>query len=773
MWYHFAFVAISVTLFGMTVGALLVYLMPGYFTAQRTERHLALASIWFAITIVLSFLTHLSIPFVAERSLVSVYSIFLNYAVLSIPFICSGIAVCLALTRFPRQVSKLYAADLAGAGLGCVLLIYVMRITDGPTAVFGVALLAAVGAWCFARPREDRGIRRTAMLVSVVLLLFVVGHTVLVRAQYPIVRLMWVKGARELRPLYEKWNSFSRVRVDGNPRDLEPPFGWGLSSTYPPERKIAQLHLNIDATAGTVLTNFNGDFSTVEHLRYDVTNIAHYVRPNSRVLVVGTGGGRDVLSALAFNQKEVIGVEINEDIIGAANRRFGDFTGHLDRDPRVRFVRDEARSYVARMREQVDILQVSLIDTWAATASGAFVLTENSLYTTEAWKIFLNHLSPAGVLTFSRWYFKERPGEVYRLATLAVQTLKECGIQDPRSHFVIVRGLRAHRPNAPDGIGTILVSKQPFSSADLDTLSAVCERMNFEVVQSPRESADAMYARIAGGGDISDLIAGYPLDISAPTDESPFFFHMLRLKDVFQRSLWSAAGEMAFNLKAVAVLAVLLVTVIVLTLLCIIIPLWLTTRRATLKGTLPLFLFFVSIGFGFMLVEISQMQRLIVFLGHPTYGLSVVLFSLLLASGIGSFTTDRISSSKGAMVRLSLLLIALAIFGMATPAAIQAFQAESTAVRIAVSVAILFPLGFFMGMAFPLGMKAAAGFSPEVTPWLWGINGATSVCASVLAVVIALSFSITTSFWLGFVCYTGAVISLVWASRRVVKLGVV
>ena len=188
-----------------------------------------------------------------------------------------------------------------------------------------------------------------------------------------------------------------------------------------------------------------------------------------------------------------------------------------------------------------------------------------------------------------------------------------------------------------------------------------------------------------------------------------------------------------------------------------------------LKGAFPLFVFFASIGLGFMLIEISQMQRLIVFLGHPVYGLSVVLFSLLLSSGLGSYTTHKIVNPKQtgtAGLRLILLLLILVIFGLLTPLLITNFQGATTPLRILIAVTILFPLGLFMGMPFPIGMKLAASKSEALTPWLWGINGAMSVVASVLAVVIAISFSISSSFWTGFAVYIIAFAAFHTANRR-------
>jgi hypothetical protein len=763
MWYHFAFVAVSVAMFGMTIGAMAVYLAPSYFTHDRAKYHLALSSLLLAVSIIVSFLTHLSIPFVVERSLVSVYSIALTYFVISIPFIFSGIGVCIALTKFPRQVSKLYAADLSGAALGCILLIYALRFTDGPTAVAVVALLASLSGLCFALDRGCDRVRPGAVIVSLVLASFAVGHTVLVHREAPVLRLLWVRGYMETRPLYERWNSFSRIRILGDPDVPGKPFGWGLSPTYPSNRTVRQIFLDIDAFASTALTAFNGSLADVEHLKYDVTNIGHYIRPDSSVLVIGTGGGRDILSALAFEQRAVVGIEINNDIIDAVNRRFGAFTGHLDRDARVTFINDEARSYLTRSQERFDIIQSSLVDTFAATAAGAFVLTENSLYTLDAWRVFLDRLTPRGILMFSWWYLGETPGEIYRLTALATAALRKAGVEKPRDHIVVVRNMTL----AERGVGTVLVGRAPFSGRDLDAVEDVARRMQFDVVLSSRVALDATFASIVQGKDVDRVMTTSSMDITPPTDDRPFFFNMLRLRDVFRREVWAQAGH-TYNATAFFVLIVLLVTVMGLTGLCIIVPLMLTAKRVGLNGALPLLVFFAGIGFGFMLIEISQMQRLIIFLGHPTYGLSVVLVSLLLAGGLGSYVTQRFGdggSSRVAIGCLAVLLCVLLIFGALTPYLIGSLGGAPTSGRIVVAMASLFPLGLLMGMAFPLGMRVASLRSAAITPWLWGINGAASVCASVLAVVIAVGSGISAAFWTGFACYLTALAALVWVGR--------
>ncbi len=769
MLYHFAFVALSLAMFGMTAGALAVYLLPRVFTPPALRQRLALAAVAFPVSIVLCFLTQLSIPFRVHPSIVAIYAIAFTYAVVAIPFVISGIAVCLALTGFPGRVSRLYAADLAGAALGCVLLLVVLGYSDGPTAVLWVAVLASVGGCLFAWDASSRALRRAAVVTTVVMTLAAVGHTVLVWKEFPVFRILYIKGSFEARPLYEKWNSFSRVRVNGDARADVAPQGWGLSATLPASERVRQLQMDIDVAAGTVMTGFDGRPAALEHLKYDVTNMGYYLRPNGRALVIGAGGGRDVLSALAFGAQSVTAVEINNDIIRTVNGRFGDFTGHLDRDPRVRFVNDEARSYVARAQERFDSIQISLIDTWAATAAGAFVLSENSIYTVEAWTTFLNHLTDDGVLSVSRWYFRDRPGEMYRTTTLAVEALRRIGVAEPRQHIAIVRNMHLanRRAEIPDGVGTLLVSRRPLTDGELNRLEAEAARLGFDVPFSPRVSSDDTFDHLTAVSGLQAFLDAYPINIAAPTDDSPFFFNMLRLRDVLRPELLDV-GKQSHNMKAVATLAVLLVTVIGLTSLCILLPLWLTRERVNLTGAGPLFLFFIAIGLGFMLVETSQMQRLIIALGHPTYGLSVVLFALLLSSGLGSFLTAGVSSEtlpQAGTRYLVATVVVLGAFGLVTPAIVRWSEPMTTTVRILAAVVVLFPAGVFMGMAFPFGMKLASGRARELTPWLWGLNGAASVLASVLSVCIALTWSISAAFWAGWACYLVALLTFTRGAR--------
>ena len=756
--YHFAFMAISIAMFGLTVGATLVYIFPNYFSRDRTQYHLALSALLFSVSIILSSVLYLRLP------LQDLGTITFAFSIISVPFVFSGICICLALTKFPQQVSKLYAADLAGAAMGCVLLLYVLDITGAPTAILVVSILGGIGTLFFCAEGNFPKLSRMALIFSLLFSIIAGIHIFLVQDPPPFLRLIWVKGSLEGPTLYEKWNSFSRIRVFGDPTGpRQRPFGWGLSPSYPYELVVKELGLNIDANAYTVLTSFDGDLKKLEYLKYDITNLVHYLRPNAKTLVIGMGGGRDILSALVFKQKSVVGIEINKDIIEIVNQRFGDFTGRLDERPEVIVVNDEARSYLARSPDRFDIIQASLIDTFAASTAGAFALAENALYTIEGWKIFLEHLEPNGILTFSRWYRSNNPAEIYRLTSLASASLENIGIKHPRNHLLLVRCMVCQDHEA--GVGTILVSKEPFSVKDINTIQILADRMQFQVALSPSSTLDPVLGTLASGENLDAFTKKFPENISAPTDDSPFFFNMDRMRNVVPK-LWG------LNLygSPMGILGILLIGVFALTLLCIIIPLILRTDITTMKGSLPLLIYFSGIGFGFILIEISQMQRLVIFLGHPTYSLSVVLFALLLSSGLGSYLTDKIAT-PGIFVsvinRLLILLLMLVVFGSLTSYVINAIEGSITPVRIAVATGILFILGLFMGMAFPMGMKMASSNNlGHLTPWFWGMNGATSVCGSVLAVAIALESGISTAFWTGFSWYVVSVIAVFWMSRR-------
>jgi hypothetical protein len=766
MWYHFAFLAVAAALLGMTLGAVLVQVRPRTFSTAAAPGHLATSALLFAIGVPATFLLHLAIPVVPTLTTTGLLSVLITYLFIAVPFVASGVCICLALTRLPGPVGSTYAADLAGAACGCLATVGALTIADAPAAVFLVSALAAAGAAAFALAI---GARR-ALAVALVL----VGGTVALGGTAASwLRLTWVKGGYERgQTLYERWNSYSRIRVSGDLEATSPPFGWGLSSMYRPTRHVGQLLLSIDAIADTVLTRLDGSPTALDYLRYDVTNLAHYLRGDGRVLVVGAGGGRDVLSALAFGQRHVVAVEVNEAILHALNHTFGAYTGHLDRWPSVQFVNEEARSYVARLDQRFDIIQVSFIDTFAASAAGAYVLTEHSLYTVEAWRTFLDRLSPDGILTFSRWHFHRFPAEIRRLVALGTTALLASGVSRPRDHMVLVRTERGADPNHPTtvGVGTLLVARNPFSERDIAVVRDIATRLEFEVLLDPQTSADPTLAELASPDTLGGAVARSPLDISPPTDDRPFFFHTVPLG----RALRFAAmdqGNVSFNTAAVLVLVGGVAVTAAFMIACLA-GVNAVRRRHPENGAITAAdpIFFAAIGLGYILVEISQLERLTVVLGHPTLGLVVVLFALLLSSGIGSLAVGRWPMGGSGVARaapITVTPLVLAAFGALTPMAIPSLWTLATPWRITIAVAAVAPIGFAMGMVFPRGLEMVRSRALAATPWLWAINGVASVLGSLAAVLVSISAGISTAFWSGTAAYVVAAAAALWMGERV------
>ncbi len=770
MWYHFAFMALSLVMFGMTVGALIVYARPNQFTAERANKQMAESALLLGISILLAFCAYIPIRFMPTLPSLSnfwgtnVYLIVTMayiYGVFAIPFLFSGICTCIALTKFPEQTSKLYAADLIGAAIGCPFVIFLIDRLDIASTVLVVAALACLGALACSLEVPNKILKAVS---AVFLAGFLIGACVqfnLFSNNQSCLRLKYTKGAVSL-PLVEKWSALSCIRVSES--DTKYIWSWGINPDLL-KQQFDFLVIDNDSSNGTLLHKFDGDLSKVDFLKLDITNFAHHMRPHTDTVIIGVGGGRDVLSAIVFGDKSITGVELNPGMLYILTQKYGDFAGHLDKYPNVRLVNDEARSYITRSGAKYGIIQASLIDTSAASAAGAFAHTENSLYTVDGWKIFMDHLADDGVITFSRPYTPSAPNEIYRLLSLAGEMLRQKGIKDPRSHMLLIGNSFEGLATKPGRAATLLVCKSPFTEADLRRADEIAKSLKYEIIFSKEKCKDPVFATLASPETPTKFLKECPLNFAPPTDNCPFFFNFLTAKHLFSPELWTNQGYSNQGYSALTqpmlVMFYLIAITVSLTLICIAVPLWMMRKETRLVDAFPLIGYFSCIGFGFMFIEVSVMQTLTVFLGSPTYGLTVVLFTLLLAGGIGSYTTNAIKAAelkKGGMLRLSILLVALVVTGLGLHPILNAFVALETWTRILLCGGLITTQGLLMGMAFPLGMRVAQNKIPKAAPWLWGVNGATSVCASVFAAFLALNWGMTSAFWTGAFCYLLALV---------------
>lgn len=764
LYYHYAFMAVSVAMFGLTLGAVLVFLRQPIPSAHL-DRKLGQLALWTAILIIMAISIQLSIPLQFVNRAAPARYLVQTYILAALPFIPAGMFICLALTRF-QKVGALYAADLVGAGIGCALVPALLFTFGGPgaTVVAGaVACLAALVQIRSARPAWAGAV----LLLSIGLVGFAFANR-----DGGWLRIRWRHTGAEPKALHESWNAFSRITV--RPLLQNIPFGWGIDPEHFPHlRPVEELYLEIDSGAATPLTRFDGNLDRLDHLRYDVTAFAHLLRQPADVLIIGAGGGRDVLTALAFRQRSVRAVEVNPNTVRAVNDLFGDFTGHLDRLPQVTFVTDEGRSYLAATADKFDIIQASFIDTVAATAAGAYTFVENGLYTVEAWKLFLSRLRPQGILTFSRFYYGSTtvPVEIYRTVALAVAALKSFGVSDPASHILLITNRNAQ---VKEVVATILLSPSPFSGNDIAKARDECVRLRCEVALSKENSKDSIFDEMLGRAPIARL-SQFPFDISPPLDDRPFFFFHVRVADILRGKKWRAYGGSAFNLPAVQILVTLTAITTLLGLALILLPrIWLGIGgRWPSRPKLSLApLYFAAIGLAFMFVEIGLIQRFSLLLGNPTYGFTVVLLGLLTLGGLGSLMAEHLGK-RLQVSRQWIILGSLPVGLLGAEAASSYLLAPGVgtgeASRILLSLLLISVPALLMGLPFPMGMAAVQRASDQRAAWYWAINGACSVVASVLAMVCSLTFGIRMTIMLGVLFY-GFAVALFWASLRQASL---
>jgi len=479
LYYHFAFAAISLAMLGLTRGAMEVYSKPARYVPERVGVEFARHASWFAITGVGAMITFLCVPLVIPGGYVPLALAIATFAFV-LPFTESGVCITLLLTRLPFGGGWLYAADLSGAALGCLGVIFVLLVVDPVSATLWIGAFAAGAGWIVARGGGDIRSLRLSGAVALTLAAAATVHTGLDVSGKGHLGVFWAKGAQQMGTLFERWNTYSRVRVTALGETV--PFGWGLAHT--PKMKIEQNYLDIDADASTVITRPDGDIGKLSYLKDDVINAAYLVQPPADVAVVGVGGGRDILSGLFFGAKHIRGIEINPAIFEVLTDKFADFSGHLDRQPGVSLVNAEARGYINHSSDRYDLVQISLINTWAATAAGGLTLTENRLYTVEAWDDFYRALKPGGLLSVSRWYEPDHHrGEFYRLVAIAASALQRKGVSAAElpNHVVALN---------VGNIVTVITRPDAFTNAQWQAARTRLLAQGFKILLGPGVSFD-------------------------------------------------------------------------------------------------------------------------------------------------------------------------------------------------------------------------------------------------------------------------------------------
>ncbi|MGZ4820304.1 MAG: hypothetical protein ACXVZM_01780 [Terriglobales bacterium] len=751
LFYHFAFLAISIALLGLGAGGVFAYLGKNSLARWDTRRLGARAASANAVLLVLILELVLHTRVSLEVTSGNFVRLTMLYLASALPFFFTGLFFSLLFARQTGSITRLYAADLGGGALACLAVVPLLNVVGGPNTVIAAAVASAGAAAIWASTRWSR---RVALVLCVLL-------AALIGANYSgkIIDIVYAKGVRRDQPWvkFARWNAISRVEVD--------------------DQNGAQV-IVIDADASTYIMNtdphdWRPDYK--KNLMSASPSITNVLRPRGDYAIIGPGGGVDVLRALANGSPSVTGIEINPIIANDIMRgRWADWSFHLYERPEVHLHVGDGRSWVRNTKQSFDVLQMTLVDTWASTAAGAFALSENNLYTVEAFREYFDHLKPDGIIAITRWEF-EKPHEALRVESVGMEALRREGVPDRQlpKHFIVVSD------GSLDVSGravAVLAKKTPFSAAEEDAvLGHVRDNPNLVLIYSPTSKAPlpagaAPFRDLLQAGDPYAFSKTYEFNVAPVTDQSPFFFYTLK-----PRQLLRSAPDRNMGWKmniGVLVLGVVLVVAAASVLAFLILPLLLAGPTGRPHGGTKL-VYFIAIGLGYILAEIAFIQRFVLFLGHPTYALTVVIFLMLLASGAGSLLSRRWLADPQ-QVRTALLLVIVLLLGYVwvLPPLLRTLVGLPFIAKLLVSAVLLVPLGVAMGMPFPSGLRALAGAAPNddnSIEWAWALNAASSVLGSVAAMVVAIQYGLNWTLACGALAYVTALLLLPKLRGRLVS----
>ena len=729
LYYHFAFLAISIALFGLGLGGVFSYVVAGWKAPlfQNLGRLSAINSLLAVLSLVV---------ILAQTNALSSTSLALIYFTAALPFFVAGTVVSLAISTAIERVNRVYFFDLVGAAAGCLLLIPLLNLFGGPSTVLAAAVIFAAAAAIWHSLAGSVLGRAGSVALALMLVAFLTYNQ-----RHPVIGIHHAKGQPIRNEIFFRWNVFSRVAVVDR-------------------RDEGRYEIVIDADAATGIANF--DF---EHLapkeRQDLAAqgpaLPYAIRPGAKTLIIGPGGGWDVARALASGSHDITAVEINPIIATTVMReRYPALSRGLYLRPDVHLIVEDGRSFVRRTSERYQVLQATLVDTWAATAAGAFALSENNLYTTDAFRDYLLHLTDDGVVACTRWGL-DPPRESLRLISLAMEALGQLGETQAWRHIIMARQGSVAGWGAQD---TVLISRKPFGPTDVARALAAMAAGGMQALYVPGSAVNNPFHDLLLSPNPEAYQRAYQFDISPVTDNRPFFFYTVQPRDLLAFLTRAARDTADFKInRAVPLLFELMAISLVATALILALPpLVLGTRLPRHPGVPSFLLYFVFIGAGYILIEVALIQKFVLFLGHPTSALTVVIFAMLVSSGVGSALSRRAIAGEPARlikalgaVALSAATLALTVSWLLSP-----LVWLPLAWKVAITVMLIAPLGFVMGMPFPAALERLVQWHAPSVRWAWSLNAASSVLGSVGALVCAIYLGLVQTLMLGGLLYLAA-----------------
>jgi len=753
-WHHFAYMIISLALLGYGISGTLVSLLQARFLKPIPVITYPLFLMLFSLSCFGCFLAAQNIPFNPEAILWDIQQIWYLLGIfltLSIPFLLAASAICLIFIYYPDHIAKIYGVDLLGAGLGSIGVIFLLFFVFPETALLIISLMGLVATLIALKETQLlAGIFSLTIVLSAIILISTAHYFQLEISPYKdLSKTLNIQGTKIIEQRSSPLGLLSIVESNKIPFRHAP----GLS-LYNSQEPAEQLGLFSDATGMTAITHYPDELEKLSYLDQLTSALPYHLNDIQRLLVVGAGGGSDILQAQLHKTEKIDAIELNQQIIALLSDQFAQYSGNIYLNDKITIHSGDVRGLLnKRFHSDYDLIQISLMDSFNASASGLYAMHESYLYTIEALQTYLQHLKPDGYLAISRW-IKTPPRDTIKMFATAISVLKKNQVSSAAQHLVLIRGWQT---------STLLVKSNPFTQDEVERLKQFCQARAFDVVWYPGIEADEtnrfnrykqawfyQAAKALLNDSSQQFMKDYKYYVYPASDDKPFFHHFFKWS-VLQEllSLRNQGGLALIEMGYIVLLATLILAVIssvILIILPLLVFYFYSTKNKILflpiLDRMQLFSYFFFIGLAFLLIEIAMMQKFILFLHHPIYSIPVILTGFLIFAGLGSLWTKHLLTKLSPRQVLLNAIIAIVGLGMIYGYFLSSFfsimATYSITIKIILSLIAIAPLAFCMGIPFPLALTALGSSNKAYIPWAWGVNGCASVISAVLASLLAI-----------------------------------
>jgi hypothetical protein len=789
VWYHFAYLTISVALLGFGAGGAIVAAAPKFFERNGQRRLIGIILAAAALVVVqLLILTRypIEVTDLSTAPLKFSLGLLMYYLAVGVPFLLAGFAISIPFAAYPRMMGRLYFWDLLGASLGCLTVVWLIEPFGVPGLILAAAaiLLAAASALSLASQRRVLGtvigavsvaLFASAPMWSASMDVYITKSKLDVRSQdragvvadMTPEKLAAYDEAVESGAAYSRWTALNRVDAIGweNPSKYQ---YWGSVGAAPGYKgdyaETAQL--TYDGSNGSAIYSFKGTFEPFAMLDTHLLRTPYLLTDKPNTLVIGVGGGIDMMNAIKQGSSHVTGAELQPKTVALLKEKLRAFTGDFYHRDDVTLIASEGRHFVRKTDQTFDLVQITSVDTFSAQATGAYILAESYLYTVEAFEDYLDRLSPNGVLSLvigGYVYQGALPPYGTRVGVIGYRALERYGVAEPSQHLLVVA---ARAKNGVTEGQLILVKKSPFTADEVNRVKTFAAANGFTILYAPATlSSDPHQLGAVLGPDEATrqkIIDSEWFRVDAVYDSDPFLYNVGKWSNFGQQR--DLGFQMPGSFLGQVILLMMIGQSLLLAMVLISVPLLVGAREGLkAEGVFSYLVYFLSLGIGFMFIEISFVQSFVLFLGSPTFALSVTIFSLLLFSSIGSFLSMRFTDRPAwAIPRLTASVVLLiVVYTVGLNQVFSAFLHLDLATRIFIAVLAQIPIGLTLGMFMPLGIACVSREHPRLVPWAWGVNGIGSVVGTTLAVVLAMSWGFETVKACAAVLYVAGAILMV------------